>query len=149
MKISPVHAALVALSLIFTTGLLHADDDRTTDYNKALAQAKTEKKMVLLDFTGSDWCPACIALEKEVFSQAKFQDYAKKHLILVEVDFPDRKPQSFQLKRQNEDLKDRYDVREFPTVIVLNDDGKKIGELDYESGGPDAFLARLAKLSKS
>ena len=58
------------------------------DYEKAVAQAKAEKKMVLLDFTGSDWCGWCIKLDKEVFSQPEFKDYAKENLVLVEVDFP-------------------------------------------------------------
>ena len=149
MKKSLIPFALIALSLIFTAGILKADDAWTTDYNKALAQAKAEKKMVLLDFTGSDWCPWCIKLDKEVFAQPKFQDYAKKNLILVEVDFPDKKPQSAELKKQNADLQDKYAIQGYPTVVVLNPDGKKVGELGYEPGGPDVFLANLAKLPKN
>lgn len=62
-----------------------------TDAAKAQAQAKAEKKLVLLDFTGSDWCGWCIKLNKEVFSKPEFAEYAKKNLVLVEVDFPRRK----------------------------------------------------------
>ena len=57
-------------------------------------EAKTEKKLVLLDFTGSDWCGWCIKLDKEVFSKPEFQDYAKKNLVLVELDFPQQKQQT-------------------------------------------------------
>jgi thioredoxin-related protein len=149
MKKSQIHALLIAIPLILTTGLLRADDGWTTDYNKALAQAKTEKKMVLLDFTGSDWCPWCIKLDKEVFAQPKFQDFAKKNLILVEVDFPQSKEQTAELKKQNSDLQDKYNIQGYPTVIVLNPDGKKVGELGYQPGGADAFLAELAKVPKS
>lgn len=148
MKKSLTYIALIATSLVITAGLLKADDAWTTDYAKALAQAKTENKQVLLDFTGSDWCPWCQKLDKEVFAQPKFQDYAKKNLILVEVDFPQAKPQSDDLKKQNNGLQDKYSIQGYPTVIVLNPDGKKIGELGYAPGGPDAFLASLAKLSK-
>ena len=58
------------------------------NYEKALEKAKTEKKMVLLDFTGSDWCGWCMKLDKEVFSKKEFKDYAKENLVLVELDFP-------------------------------------------------------------
>ena len=58
------------------------------NYEKAMAKAKAEKKMVLLDFTGSDWCGWCIKLDKEVFSKKEFKDYAKENLVLVEGGVP-------------------------------------------------------------
>jgi thioredoxin-related protein len=81
--------ALLSLALVTSTAAFAAagwDDD----YEKALAQAKAEKKMVVLDFTGSDWCGWCIKLDKEVFSKKEFKDYAKDNLVLVEVDFRKR-----------------------------------------------------------
>jgi len=63
------------------------------DYEKAVAQAKAEKKMVLLDFTGSDWCQWCVKLDKDAFSKPEFKSYAKDHLTLVNVDFPLHQPQ--------------------------------------------------------
>src|SRR5687767_6717334 len=86
------------------------------DYEKALAKAKAENKMVLLDFTGSDWCGWCIKLDKEVFSKKEFKDYAKENLVLVEVDFPQGKNQSKKLKEQNAKLKQEFGVRGFPTI---------------------------------
>src|SRR5262245_55081600 len=68
------------------------------NFDKALAQAKTEKKMVLMDFTGSDWCPPCKKLAKDVFSQKEFADYAKDKLVLVELDFPQAKPQAKEIE---------------------------------------------------
>src|SRR5512140_2965556 len=59
-----------------------------TDVPKALEKAKTENKLVMLDFTGSDWCGWCIKLNKEVFSKPEFIEYAAKNLVAVEVDFP-------------------------------------------------------------
>jgi protein disulfide-isomerase len=139
--------ALVAIAA--TVNLAHAGEDGwTTDYKKAVEQAKSEKKLVLLDFTGSDWCGWCIKLNKEVFSQEKFKEYAKANLVLVEVDFPRAKEQSAELKKQNQDLQDKYKIEGYPTIIVLNGDGKKVGELGYMPGGPDVFVAELAKLKK-
>jgi thioredoxin-related protein len=117
-----------------------------TDFPKAQAQAKAENKLLLMDFTGSDWCGWCIKLNKEVFSTPEFADYAKKNLVLVEVDFPNKKPQSAELKKANEALQEKYKIEGYPTVIVLNSEGKKVGELGYQDGGPKPFIAKLERL---
>ena len=113
------------------------------DYDKALAKAKAENKMVVLDFTGSDWCGWCMKLDKEVFSKKEFKDYAKENLVLVEVDFPRGKNQSKKLKEQNEKLKTEHSVSGYPTIIVLNSEGQKVGQLGYMAGGPAPFIEKL------
>jgi protein disulfide-isomerase len=126
-----------------------ADLNWGTDLPKALAQAKAEKKMVLLDFTGSDWCGWCIKFDKDTLSKDKFAEYAKTHLELVMVDFPNKKPQSEALKAANKALGEKYNVDGYPTFILLNADGKEIGrQSGYLAGGPEAFIARLEKFSK-
>jgi len=119
-----------------------------TDLPKAQAKAKSEKKLVILDFTGSDWCGWCIKLNKEVFSKPEFAKYAKDNLVLVEVDFPHAKKQTEELKKANEALLDKYKVDGYPTIIVLNSQGEKIGETGYVEGGPKAFIAELEKIRK-
>lgn len=116
------------------------------NYEKAVAQAKAEKKMVVLDFTGSDWCGWCIKLDKEVFSKDEFKTYAKDNLVLMEVDFPQSKAQSKELKAQNAKLQKQHGIQGYPTIIVLNSEGKKVGELGYMEGGPKAFIAKLEAL---
>ena len=132
--------------LALTSTLAFAKDGWSEEYDKALAQAKADKKLVLLDFTGSDWCGWCIKLDKEVFSQAEFGEYAKKNLVLVELDFPRSKEQSKEIKAQNSKLQGEFKIQGYPTIIVLNADGKKVGELGYQPGGPKAFIAELDKL---
>jgi len=100
-----------------------------TDLPKALAKAKDEKKLVLLDFTGSDWCGWCIKFNKEVLATPEFKQYANKNLVLVELDFPRRKALSPELKKANEALKDKYRVDGFPTFVVLNGDGGAVVRL--------------------
>jgi protein disulfide-isomerase len=120
-----------------------------TDLPKALAEAKAENKMVLMDFTGSDWCGWCIKFDQETLSTEKFAAYAKTNLALVVVDFPNKKPQSDELKAANADLQKKYGVEGFPTFVVLNADGKEIGrQVGYAPGGPDAFIAKLGKFNK-
>ncbi|MDD5140673.1 MAG: thioredoxin family protein [Verrucomicrobiales bacterium] len=126
-----------------------ADLNWGTDLPKALAQAKAEKKMVLLDFTGSDWCGWCIKFDKETLSTDKFAEYAKTHLELVVVDFPNKKPQSDALKAANKALGEKYKANGYPTFVLLNADGKEIGrQVGYAPGGPEAFIAKLEKFSK-
>lgn len=120
-----------------------------TDLPKAQSEAKAENKLVMMDFTGSDWCVWCKKLEQEVFSTPEFADYAKKNLVLMEVDFPQKKKQSAELKKANDALQKKYKIEGYPTIIVLNGDGKKVGELGYMRGGPKAFIAELEKLRKS
>jgi protein disulfide-isomerase len=117
-----------------------------TNLPEAQAKAKTENKLVIMDFTGSDWCPWCIKLKKEVFSTPEFQEYAKKNLVPVEVDFPRSKPQPAELKEANAKLQKKYKIEGYPTVIVLNSAGKKVGEMGYEPGGPQPFIAKLDAL---
>jgi thioredoxin-related protein len=122
--------------------------DWTEDYAGALAQAKKEHKMVLLDFTGSDWCIWCQRTDKEVFETQKFKDYADKKLILVRLDFPREKPQAEAIKDQNAKLMDKYGVEAFPTLVVLGPDQKVVySQLGYKDGGPDAFIDHLTKPS--
>jgi protein disulfide-isomerase len=142
--LSRLFGSLAILALISSAALAATGWD--DDYDKALAQAKTEKKLVLLDFTGSDWCGWCIKLDKEVFSKPEFKSYAKDNLVLVEVDFPQAKRQSKKLKEQNEKLKQEHGIKGYPTIIMLNSEGKKVGQLGYIEGGPKAFIAKLDEL---
>ena len=118
-----------------------------TDLTKAQSQARTEKKAMLLNFTGSDWCGWCIRLQREVFSKPEFDEYARKNLVLVEVDFPKRKAQSDAQLRANRALAQRFSVEGYPTLVVLDSAGKELGRLGYEPGGPKPFLARLSKMT--
>jgi protein disulfide-isomerase len=143
-----VCAVLFACLTLACARLEAAEGNWSTDLGKVVAQAKTEKKMVLINFTGSDWCGWCIKLDKEVFSQPAFKDYAAKNLVLMEVDFPNKKKQSTDLKKANKELQKRYKIEGYPTLIVLNSEGKIAGELGYMPGGPKAFLGELDKLKK-
>ena len=119
-----------------------------TDLPKPQAKAQAEKKLVLMDFTGSDWCGWCIKLDKEVFSTKEFAAYADKNLVLMEVDFPRSKKQSPEVKKANQELAKKYNIRGYPTIIVLNSSGKQVGELGYMKGGPKAFIAELERIRK-
>jgi thioredoxin-related protein len=117
-----------------------------TDLPKAIEEAKAENKLVMVDFTGSDWCGWCIKLDKEVFSQTAFIDYANKNVVPVKIDFPRKLEQSEELKKANRALQQKYNIKGYPTIVVLNSEGKEIGRLGYEPGGPKAFIRSLEKV---
>jgi thioredoxin-related protein len=148
MKIAFAGLFGAAISLFATAPLVLAEG-WTTDYAKAVEQAKTENKAILLDFTGSDWCGWCMKMKKETLDTPAFHQYAEKNLVLVEVDFPHNIPQSDKVKAQNQDLSQKFQVNGFPAFIILSKTGRLLGRQDgYLEGGPTAFLAELKKFYK-
>ncbi len=117
-----------------------------TDFEKASATAKSSGKYMLLDFSGSDWCGWCIRLEKEVFSQDAFKDFADENLVCVLVDFPRAKEQTEELKKQNLDLARKYSIRGYPTIIILSPDGTSVGKTGYLQGGPWEYARHLKEI---
>ena len=112
-----------------------------TNYQQALAQAAKEKKNVLIDFTGSDWCPPCIQMEKEVLSQPEFIAFAKNNLVLLKLDFPRRKKLSPEEKEQNHELGQQFAIEGFPTYVLVDPTGKELKrEIGYLEGGPKKFI---------
>lgn len=96
------------------------------NYASSLAQAKEEQKLVLLDFTGSDWCGWCMKLDDEVFSKGPFKSFAKKSLVLVELDYPHGKTQTEEVKKQNTELKAKFGISGYPTLILVDTEGKEV-----------------------
>lgn len=118
--------------------------DWTEDYAAAAAKAKKEHKMILLDFTGSDWCIWCKRTDAEVFDTSPFKDFADKRLVLVKLDFPREHPQADAIKAQNAKLLEKYGVTGFPTLVVLGPDEKVVlTQEGYKPGGPEAFIASI------
>ena len=121
----------------------------TDDYKAALATAKAEKRFVLLNFSGSDWCGWCIRLEQEVFSQKAFADYAKTNLVCVVLDFPRKQPINENIRAQNEALHEMYSAPffpVFPSIVLLSPDGKAIARTGYQQGGAEAYVTHLESL---
>ena len=120
-----------------------------TDLPKAQARAKAENKMVLLDFTGSDWCPPCKALHAAVLNSDEFAAYAKKNLVLLMADFPKAKPQSTELKKANAELAKKFEIEGYPTIIVLDSTGKQLQkDTGYDGAKPKQFIAKIKALKK-
>ena len=134
---------MVAATLLSEVGA--AESKWLTDLPQAKEIAKKEKKQILMNFTGSDWCSWCVKIRKEVLDTKEFQEYAAKNLVLLELDFPNnKKSQTVELKKANAALQDEFKVSGFPTFVVLGSEGKEQGrQVGYLKGGIPAFLGKL------
>ncbi|VGO13735.1 Disulfide bond reductase DsbH [Pontiella desulfatans] len=138
---------LMVIAAVAISAGAFAADGWMTDFEKAKELAKEQKRHILIDFSGSDWCGWCIKLDKEVFSKQAFKDYAKDNLVLVLADFPrDKSKQSSALQKQNEELSKKFGVRGFPTVFILGPDGETVAKTGYQAGGPEAYVTHVKKL---
>jgi thioredoxin-related protein len=139
-------AAALVVGLFALAGVVRAEDDLwQTDFAAAKAKAKAENKLMLVDFTGSDWCGWCKKLVAEVFSKDAFKTEAPKEFVLVELDYPTpAKKQSDELKKQNRELLAKYKVQGYPTILVMDADGKVVAKTGYRQGGPEEYVKHLA-----
>lgn len=114
------------------------------DYDAAMKQAVAENKPVLVSISGLTWCGWCIKLEKEVFSQPEFTAYAKDNLVCVLLDF-DRagKSTNVEFAKQHEALLNKFQIQGFPTVLILNPQGKLIDRTGYQPGGAAAYVKMI------
>lgn len=98
-----------------------------TNFQEAQKLAQTEQKLILLNFSGSDWCGPCMLLKKEYFNSEVFAAMANEKLILVNADFPRRKNNQLSAEQiaQNEKLADLYNPQgHFPLTLLLDTNGK-------------------------
>jgi len=120
--------------------------DWETNFKHALKKAKENSRYILLNFSGSDWCVYCKKLDKEVFNNKNFQDYARNNFVCVVLDFPYYKPQDQTLKDQNTALAGKYRVQGYPTIVILSPKGKLVQKTGYLSGGAKIYIEHLKEI---
>jgi thioredoxin-related protein len=144
MHMKKLFGIFFAITLLLN---VRAESQWLTNLDTAKQQARKDNKVMLLDFTGSDWCGYCIKLKRNVFDTPEFTKFAEKNLVLVEVDFPIKKKQSDEVKKANDKLGTKYEVNGYPTIVVLNSQGEKLGALEgYNGETPSEYIAKLEKI---
>ncbi|MFD2257313.1 thioredoxin family protein [Luteolibacter algae] len=137
------HLAAVSFgaAALVSSAFAKAPEGWETNVDEAIALAKKENKAVMLEFTGSDWCPPCIMMNKQVFSKKEFVKPASEKFVLVHLDFPNGDPE---LKEKNQPYAEKYRIEGFPTVILLDSEGKEFDRF-FASQYPDVdkFLGHL------
>jgi thiol-disulfide isomerase/thioredoxin len=139
------------LTLLFlATVTAHAKVTWLTDLDVAKAQGIKENKPLLVDFTGSDWCPPCIQLHKVVFESAEFAAVASKY-VLVELDYPRKTSQAPELKAKNAELSKKFGISGFPTVLLIDAKSGDVFGKTVGFGGQTAkeYLDKLASFKNT
>jgi thioredoxin-related protein len=143
-------AAVLVLTLSLAGGAVTraAEDTWLESYTQAAAAAKAGQKVILADFTGSDWCGWCKKLDKEVFATPEFATWAKEHVVLLKLDFPIQTPQAAAIRKQNQELQQKYGITGYPTILFLDADGKVLGKTGYVPGGPAKWIGCVEPFTK-
>ncbi len=141
---------LILTLLFLATITARADVTWLTDLDAAKAKGIKENKPVLVDFTGSDWCPPCIQLHKVVFESAEFAAVASKY-VLVELDYPRKTPQAPELKAKNAELSKKFGISGFPTVLLIDAKSGEVFGKTVGFGGQNAkeYLEKLASFKNT
>lgn len=138
--------SLCALSLTVSTAF-SAGENWMTDFEAAKETAAKENKALLVDFTGSDWCGWCIRLVKEVFSHDEFKTGVEDGFVLVEIDYPrDKTGMTAETIAQNEELKEKYSIKGYPTILLMDAKGRPFAKTGYREGGPEKYVENLEQL---
>ena len=122
------------------------------NFSEAQNKAIADHKMILLNFSGSDWCGPCIKLKKEVFESAAFEQYASDNLILVRADFPRQKKNQLDKEQvnKNEALAEKYNPKGlFPLTVLIDNKGKVVKEWEGFQPSTENFIADLRSHSGS
>ncbi len=143
-------ATLIMLVVILTS--LFAGNNKKNELTwyenieEAMEVASDNDVPILVDFTGSDWCKWCFVLEDEVFSQKEFIDYANENLVLVLLDFPRSKKMSNEQKAYNRSLAEKYNIKGFPTILILDKNSEILGQTGYQRGGAVNYINHLKSI---
>lgn len=122
------------------------------NFDEAKKQAADSHKLILLNFSGTDWCGPCIRLRKEILESTAFEKYAADHLVLVRADFPRQKKNQLpagQVKL-NEALADQYNSEGiFPYTLLIDENGKVLKAWDgYPNKTADQFVQEIAAINQ-
>ena len=137
---------IVMILLVAFAPAYSADEEWFTDFEAAKKAAVEKKVPILANFAGSDWCGWCIKLAREVFSKKEFGEYAKDNVVLFLADFPSKKKQPAKTKSQNKGLAEKYQIKGFPTVLLLKANGDVLARTGYRKGGPQKYIEHVSKL---
>jgi thioredoxin-related protein len=135
------------LFVFFITALFSAHVTWLGNFNEAKAEAAKSHKLILVNFSGSDWCGPCIRERKEILETETFENFASEHLVLVRADFPRQKKNQLSKEqvKLNEALADKYNAEgKFPYTLLVDGNGKVLKIWDgFPNESAEKFVAEI------
>ena len=143
-----MHTLILILFLLWnipsnSPQVLVSESQWFTDFEQSKEAAGVSNKVILMVFSGSDWCKPCIRLDQNVFQDESFRDYAREHLVLLKVDFPRKRENKLENDQrvQNEALAEKYNkTGSFPLVLVLDSTGEVVCAINRPPADPGAMI---------
>ncbi|MFK5855258.1 MAG: thioredoxin family protein [Bacteroidota bacterium] len=140
----------IILSFILIGMVMFANaQEWQTDFDQAKEKATLENKDIILVFQGSDWCAPCMKLETEIWSTEEFKIYAADNYVMLLADFPKKKKNALSSEQQemNNKLAETYNKNGFfPLVVLMDNNGKVLGNTGYKKMTPQEYIAHLTSL---
>jgi thioredoxin-related protein len=144
--------SLIISLLLLCTSFIAMSASWRTDFDQVKKEAAQQHKLIILKFSGSDWCIPCIRMEKEIFNSEAFTHFAESDLLMVNADFPRQKQHqpSKSVMKVNDVLAAQYNkAGHFPMTLLLNEDGKVLKSWDgYTGAAPADLIAQIKSLRK-
>ena len=143
-----IRTRAAVLSALLSTGIaLAGGEGWNTDFEAAKKEAAASDKSLLVDFTGSDWCPSCIEMESKIFSQDAFKTGVKDKFVLMKVDLPENESKlPAAILKQNKQLKAIYPFEVYPSLFLMDAEGRPFAVTTYEQISPAAYVKHLDEL---
>ena len=116
-----------------------------TDVSQAIEKSKESGKPIFAFFTGKEWCSWCKKLERQILSKEGFKNYAKDNLVLLELDFPRGRRN---LPQKQIELARKFNIKGYPTVILMDSSTNKIAKTGYEAMSPEQYIDHVKALLK-
>jgi thiol-disulfide isomerase/thioredoxin len=149
MKIPSLHKALLSIFSMAALGAGSLLAEAPATWNDIVEEATSANKPILLEFTGSDWCPPCMMMNKTVFSTDEFKTFAGSDIVFVKLDFPRKKQLPAAEQERNNAMAEKFSIQGFPTMIVLDSSGKELArKVGGMQGGPGPFIAWVKESAK-
>jgi len=149
MKITSLHKAILSIFSIAALGASSLHAEAPASWKEIVEKATNAKKPILLEFTGSDFCPPCMMMNKTVFSTDEFKQFAESDIVFVKLDFPRKKQLPAAEQERNDAMAEKFSIEAYPTMIVLDSSGKELArKVGGMLGGPAPFIAWVKESAK-
>lgn len=160
-----MHKLFLILTLVFVSGLIGCGESETKEsrkrlpivrkrvkwlnsYEAAVTKSRETGKPIFAFFTGSDWCKYCSLMDEQILNTVTFANWSKENVVLLELDFPRNKQLEEPIARQNEELKNKYRISGFPTILFLMPDGTPVLQAGYHKVTAEQWIEVVEKKLK-